>query len=263
MVRNPIRSRLVNYWSRIPCSPNGWSALIGQVLVKFKKMRRTRKAGCVFILFHLASLLIYSGVGLSSSDKDNYSSIFVYGGSFITFSSYVVLYCADAKNLTRSIFQQGEGESKGTYLAKVGLMGIVLPVFNFIGLIFMFVNVGQDVQTFSWGIAVFSLYLLGNALLFFSRGEDTESEEHELRENNPPADTPVSDSPPADTPVSDSPAADSPVDTLPVNNSPTATSPVDNASTADSPAANSPVDNSSVDNPPANNSPRPSIRIFP
>ncbi|CDH18069.1 uncharacterized protein ZBAI_09857 [Zygosaccharomyces bailii ISA1307] len=147
----PTRSNLVNYWSRVPWHPKRWSALIGEVLarVKHKKMSRRRRARGIIILFHLASLLIYGCLGMSSSDKENYSRIFVYGGSFITVSSYVVLYCADANNLTRSIFQHGEGESKGTYLAKAGLMGIVLPVFNFIGLIFMFVNVGQDVQTFS------------------------------------------------------------------------------------------------------------------
>ena len=192
--------------------------------VKLTVLIAVKILGSAFNFLHLFSLMAYSFFGLSSREEDDYSSIFVYGGSIITFLSYFVLYCADINKLTSSIFERRQGESTGTHWAKAGLMGIVLPVFNFIGLIVMFTMVGQDGKTFALGIFVFIAYFLGNALLFFNKGESTESEEHELRDNNPPA-----DNPPADN------------------------STADNALVHNSPAANSPVDNS----------PRPSIRTFP
>ncbi|AQZ11970.1 hypothetical protein BZL39_D00220 [Zygosaccharomyces parabailii] len=222
---------------------------IGEVLAKLKFDWKTcaKISGILIILIHLILLAAYGILGLSSRDEDNYSSIFVYGGSLITFFSYVVLYCANANKLTSSIFQQGEGESRGTHYAKVGVMGIVLPVFNFIGLIFLFIKVEQNRKTFTLGINASISYFLGNTLLFMSKRKRTESEEHELRENHLPAD---------DAPVSNSPVSNSPVDTSPVDTSPVDTSPVDT-----SPVDTSPVDTSPVDTSPADNSP--SIHNFP
>ncbi|SJM88932.1 uncharacterized protein ZBIST_5132 [Zygosaccharomyces bailii] len=227
------RSDLVNHWF---WSFKRLSALTGEVLTKleFDWQACARISGILIILIHLILLAAYGTLGLLSRDEHNYSSIFVYGGSIITFISYVVLYCTNINKLTSSIFERGQGESMGTHWAKAGLMGIVLPVFNFIGLIVLFTKGGQDDKTFRLGIAAFSFYFLGNTILFFGRGKHTESEEHEIRENNPP--------------VANSQVDDSPVDNLPVDNSPA----------VNSAAANSPVDNSSVDN-----SPRPSIRTFP
>ncbi|SJM88925.1 uncharacterized protein ZBIST_5125 [Zygosaccharomyces bailii] len=235
------RSNLANCWYHIASSSKTWSVLIGEVLarLKFKGWSWKKILGSIFNLGHFFSLPIYGGLGLSSRDKDSYSSIFVHGGSIITFFFYVVLYCADINKLTSSILEKGQGESKGAHWAKVGLMGIVLPVFNFTGLIVMFVKAGQDGKTFSWGILVFINYLLGNTLLFLGKGESTESEEHELRENNSTADNAL---------VDNSTAANSSVDN----------SPVDNAQTA-----NAPIDNSSVDSSPVDNLPKTSIRNLP
>ncbi|AQZ11079.1 hypothetical protein BZL39_B10090 [Zygosaccharomyces parabailii] len=248
------RSNLVNYWFRIPWSSNRWSVLVEEVLarVKYKEMSRTGIAGSIVILIHLASLLIYGGLGISSSDKDNYSNIFVYGGSIITVFSYVMLFCADPTRLTLSIFEQGEGESRGTHYAKVGVMGVILPAFNFIGLIYLIITVEQDRKTLTLGIIASISYFLGNALLFFSKRKTIESEEHELQENNLPVDT---------SPVDTSPVSNSPVDTSPVDTSPVDTSPVDTSPVDTSPVDTSPVDTSPVDDSPADNSP--SIHNFP
>lgn len=193
-----------------------------------------RVLGSGFILAHLFSLAAYSIFGLSSRDENNYSSIFVYGGSLITLASYFVLYGAGINTVTSSVFERGQGESTGTYCAKAGLMGIVLPVFNFVGLIVVFIKVGQDGKTFWSGIAVFIAYLLGNVLLFMSKGENTESEEHELGEDNPPADNAT-------------------VSNLPVANLPEDYPAVDNVPTANTPSANLSVDTLTVDNLPAAN----------
>ncbi|AQZ15838.1 hypothetical protein BZL39_I05870 [Zygosaccharomyces parabailii] len=86
-----------------------------------------RALGSGLNIGHIIFLAAYGSLGLSSRDEDDYSSIFVYGGSIITSLSYFVLYCADINKLTSSIFKRGQGESKGTLWAKAGLMGIVLP----------------------------------------------------------------------------------------------------------------------------------------
>ena len=200
--------------------------------------------GSGFILVHLISLAAYSSFGLSSSEKDNYSSIFFYGGSIITIFSHVVLYCADVNQLSSSVFERAEKESRGAHWAKAGLMGIVLPVFNLIGLIVMFKKVGQDRKTFWSGIIAFIFYLLGNTHLLLKKEKTSESEEHELREDHLPADNSTPDS-------------------AVVDNSPAANSSADNSPTVDAPATNPLIDNSSVDYSPANNSLRPSIRTFP
>lgn len=179
---------------------------------------------------------------------------FVYGGSIITAFSHIMLYWADVNKLTSNIFKRGQGESTGTHWAKAGLMGIVLPVFNFIGLIVMSTMVGQDWKTFALGILVFITYLLGNTLLLLKKGKKSESEEHELRDNNPPADN----SPAANLSVDNSSGDNSTADNAVVDNSPAANSSIDN-----SPAANSPVDNSSVDYSPANSSLQLSICTLP
>ena len=216
---------------------------------KFDWQTCARVIGSAVIIIHLILLAAYASLGLSSRDEDNYLGIFVYGGSIITAFSHIMVYWADVNKLTSSIFERGQGESTGAHWAKAGLMGIVLPVFNFIGLIVMFTMVGQDGKTFALGIVVFITYFLGNALLFFNKGESTESEEHELRDNNPPADNPPADNSTADNAL--------------VHNSPAANSSVDNSPTVDAPATNSLIDNSSVDYSPANNSLRPSICTFP
>ncbi|CDH16371.1 uncharacterized protein ZBAI_08159 [Zygosaccharomyces bailii ISA1307] len=190
----PTRSNLVNYWSRVPWYPKRFSISIGGVKVK-RKLTRGEVAGSALNVAHLCSLMAYSIFGLTSSREENYPSSFVYGASLITFFSYFVLYCADVNKLSSSILEKEGKEGTGTYLAKVGVMGIILPVFNLIALIFLFMKIRQDAKTFWSGIAAFIFYFLGNTLLFFSKGENTESEEHELRENNLPADnTPVSNS---------------------------------------------------------------------
>ncbi|CDH10009.1 uncharacterized protein ZBAI_01794 [Zygosaccharomyces bailii ISA1307] len=201
--------------------------------VKLIALKIMKALGSGLNIAHLILLAAYGSLGLSSRDDDNYSSIFVYGGSIITVASHIILYCADTNKLTSSIFERGQAESMGSYWAKAGLLVVVLPIFNSIGLIVMFVN-GQDRKNFWSGIFAFSAYLLGNTLLFLSKGENTRSEEYELRENSPLADN---------APVSNLPAANSPAN--------------------DAPATNSLIDNSSVDNSPLNNSPRPSIRTFP
>ena len=232
-----------------------------------------RALGSTLNIGHLIFLMAYGSLGLSSRDEDDYSSIFVYGGSIITSLSYFVLYCADINKLTSSIFKRGQGESKGTLWAKAGLMGIVLPVFNFIGLIVMSKKVGQNRKTFWSGVLAFILYLLGNTLLLLKKGK-SESEEHELRDNNPPAnnstaDNAVMDNSPAanlsvdNSPVDNSTADNAVVDNSPAANSPAANSSVDNSPTVDAPAINSLIDNSSVDYAPANNSLRPSVCTFP
>ncbi|CDH18067.1 uncharacterized protein ZBAI_09855 [Zygosaccharomyces bailii ISA1307] len=202
--------------------------------VRLSALKRMKVLGSGLILFHLIALLLYGSFGLSSREEDNYASIFVYGGSIITFSSFIVLCCADNNQMSSSV---------GAHWAKAGLIGIVLPIFNFIGLIVMFKKVGQDRKTFWSGVLAFILYLLGNTLLLLQKGK-SESEEHELRDKNPPADNLT-----ADNAVMD--------------NSPAANLSVDNSPTVDAPAINSLIDNSSVDYSPANNSLRPSICTFP
>ncbi|AQZ14633.1 hypothetical protein BZL39_G06510 [Zygosaccharomyces parabailii] len=198
-----------------------------------------RGSGRALLLTHLFSLVAYGYFGLSSGEEDNHSSVFVYGGSLITAVSYLVLYCTDVNKLSSSIFENGEKEGTGIRCAKVGVMGIILPAFNFIGLIVLFKKVGQDHKTFWSGITAFISYLLGNAFLLLKKGKKSEFEEHKLGENKPPV-----DKPPADNSQATNSSADN--------------SPVDNSLVDNSPAANSPVDNPSADN-----SPRASIRTFP
>ncbi|CDH18121.1 uncharacterized protein ZBAI_09909 [Zygosaccharomyces bailii ISA1307] len=261
------RSDLVNSWSRIRSSPKRWCALIGEVLTG---LSWTEILGGMFNVIHLISLTAYGFFGLLSRNKGNYWSIFSYGNPLLTASFYLVLYCADVNKLTLSIFQRGEKEGTGTYWAKVGVMGIILPAFNFIGLIVTFIEVGQDRKTFGCGTAASISYFVGNALLLLSKGETNESEEHELRENNPPADSsPMDSSPTANLSVDNSPADnsrvsnsraansladDSPVDDAPTANSLEANALVDNAPANNLPADSTPLDNSPMDNPPAANS---------
>lgn len=89
--------------------------------------------------------------------------------------------------MSSSVFEKGEEEGKGKYGAKVGIMGIVLPTFNLIGLIVTFIKVGQNRKTFGCGIAAFICYFVANTLLLLEIGTIPEPDEHELLENNPPA----------------------------------------------------------------------------
>lgn len=67
---------------------------------------------------------------------------------------------------------------------------MVLPTVNLIGLIVTFIKVGQNRKTFGCGIAAFICYFVANTLLLLEVGiYIPEPDEHELLENNPPAES--------------------------------------------------------------------------
>lgn len=77
--------------------------------------------------------------------------------SSLFFLSRAILCCAN--KLTLGILQKEEEERAGTYCAKLGVMEVNLPASNFIRLIVLVLNVGQDLKTFWSEIAAFMLPL--------------------------------------------------------------------------------------------------------
>lgn len=159
---------------------------------------------------------------------------------------YIVLYCTDTNKLTVSIFQKEKKEVRGGYWAKVGIMGIILPTVNLIGLIVSFIEVGRNRKTFECETALFTSYFAANTFLPSKIAKKPESEVHGLRENNPPAENSIADYALVDN---------SPMDNAPPVNSPAANAPMHNAQVDHFPADNSPANNSPAYDLLADNSP--------
>lgn len=205
------------------CSDNKFSQFLIPHSIVFQKIVRTcrRDTGSagldrafwgMFNVGHFISLLLYGILGLSSKEKTHFLCNFRYGASLVVSISYFVLYCTDVNKLFSSVFNRAKEEGMRTYCTKVGGMGIILPAFNCMGLIAMFIKGKQIDKLLD---SELQLFLSTSQAIFCWSWKQRKSlnlknmnwGSNALVDNSPAANSPVHSSPMHNSPAGNSPAS--------------------------------------------------------